>query len=63
MLGRLKLITEPWDIGPGGYQLGNFPGLCRMERQIPRHRPQVLARRSRAAGGSGGAADRIGGSV
>ncbi len=25
VLGRLKLITEPWDIGPGGYQLGNFP--------------------------------------
>ncbi|MCV9966513.1 glycogen debranching protein GlgX [Pararhizobium sp. BT-229] len=20
------LIAEPWDIGPGGYQLGNFPG-------------------------------------
>ncbi|MCG7348059.1 glycogen debranching protein GlgX [Sphingomonas sp. ACRSK] len=25
ILGRLKLSTEPWDIGPGGYQLGNFP--------------------------------------
>jgi isoamylase len=25
ILGQLKLITEPWDIGPGGYQLGNFP--------------------------------------
>lgn len=25
VLGRLKLMTEPWDIGPGGYQLGNFP--------------------------------------
>ena len=25
-LGRLKLIAEPWDIGPGGYQLGRFPG-------------------------------------
>jgi isoamylase len=24
-LQRLKLITEPWDIGPGGYQLGQFP--------------------------------------
>ena len=19
------MIAEPWDIGPGGYQLGNFP--------------------------------------
>ena len=25
VLQKLKLIAEPWDIGPGGYQLGNFP--------------------------------------
>ena len=25
LLARVKLIAEPWDIGPGGYQLGNFP--------------------------------------
>ncbi|ARU94772.1 glycogen debranching protein GlgX [Tatumella citrea] len=25
LLSRCKLIAEPWDIGPGGYQLGNFP--------------------------------------
>jgi len=25
VLGRVKLIAEPWDIGRGGYQLGNFP--------------------------------------
>lgn len=24
-LAGVKLIAEPWDIGPGGYQLGNFP--------------------------------------
>ena len=24
-LSRLKLIGEPWDIGPGGYQVGGFP--------------------------------------
>jgi glycogen operon protein len=24
-LSRLKLISEPWDVGPGGYQLGNHP--------------------------------------
>ena len=24
-LAGLKLIAEPWDVGPGGYQLGNFP--------------------------------------
>jgi len=25
VLNRVKLIAEPWDIGPGGYQLGAFP--------------------------------------
>ncbi len=25
LLGRLKLIAEPWDVGPGGYCLGKFP--------------------------------------
>lgn len=25
VLGGLKLIAEPWDLGPGGYQLGRFP--------------------------------------
>ena len=25
VLCRCKLIAEPWDIGPGGYQLGGFP--------------------------------------
>ncbi|MDP4031926.1 MAG: glycogen debranching protein GlgX, partial [Pseudorhodobacter sp.] len=25
VLARVKLIAEPWDVGPGGYQLGNFP--------------------------------------
>ena len=25
LLSRLKMIAEPWDIGPGGYQVGNFP--------------------------------------
>jgi glycogen operon protein len=25
-LRALKLIAEPWDCGPGGYQLGRFPG-------------------------------------
>ena len=24
-LAHVKLISEPWDIGPGGYQLGNHP--------------------------------------
>ncbi|QDE39146.1 glycogen debranching protein GlgX [Luteibacter pinisoli] len=25
VLANVKLISEPWDIGPGGYQLGNHP--------------------------------------
>ena len=25
MLSRVKLIAEPWDVGEGGYQVGNFP--------------------------------------
>jgi len=25
VLSQVKLISEPWDIGPGGYQLGNHP--------------------------------------
>jgi glycogen operon protein len=27
LLSELKLIAEPWDIGPNGYQVGNFPVL------------------------------------
>ena len=27
VISQLKLIAEPWDIGEGGYQVGNFPGL------------------------------------
>jgi glycogen debranching enzyme GlgX len=25
VLSRVKMIAEPWDIGPGGYQAGSFP--------------------------------------
>jgi glycogen operon protein len=25
ILSRVKLIAEPWDLGPGGYRLGGFP--------------------------------------
>ncbi len=25
LLGTIKLIAEPWDCGPGGYQVGGFP--------------------------------------
>src|SRR5258707_15193868 len=25
VISRVKLIGEPWDLGEGGYQVGNFP--------------------------------------
>ena len=25
VISRVKLIAEPWDLGPGGYQVGGFP--------------------------------------
>jgi isoamylase len=27
VINRVKLIAEPWDVGEGGYQVGNFPPL------------------------------------
>ncbi len=27
VISQTKLIAEPWDLGPGGYQVGNFPPL------------------------------------
>ena len=43
VLSARKLIAEPWDVGPGGYQVGNFPQLVRVERKVPRHRARLLA--------------------
>ena len=64
VLAGVKLIAEPWDIGPGGYQLGNHPpGFRRMERPVPRRRAALLARRSRSAAGDRRAARRFGRSI
>jgi glycogen operon protein len=27
VISQVKLIAEPWDVGPGGYQVGHFPTL------------------------------------
>ena len=44
VISQVKLIAEPWDLGDGGYQVGNFPAaVVGMERQVPRHRPRLLA--------------------
>ncbi len=48
VVSQVKLIAEPWDVGPGGYQVGNFPPLwTEWNGQLPRHRPRLLARASR----------------
>ena len=56
VLSRVKLIAEPWDIGPDGYQLGNFPpgfaewndrfrdGVRRFWRAEPGQRGELAAR-------------------
>jgi glycogen operon protein len=56
VLAGVKLIAEPWDIGPGGYQLGNHPpgfgewndryrdGVRRFWRGDEGHRPAIAAR-------------------
>lgn len=61
LLSRLKLISEPWDIGPGGYQLGNHPpgfaewndkfrdGIRRFWRGDPGQRGDFAARLSGSA--------------
>ncbi|GLK67371.1 glycogen debranching protein GlgX [Hansschlegelia plantiphila] len=55
-LQRVKLISEPWDIGPGGYQLGHHPpgfaewndkfrdSIRRFWRGDSGQRPEVAAR-------------------
>ena len=56
VLSSLKLISEPWDLGPGGYQLGNHPpgfaewndkfrdGVRRYWRGDDTLRPEISAR-------------------
>ena len=45
VLSQVKLIAEPWDVGPGGYQVGNFPILWSEWNGIYRDvDPRLLAR-------------------
>ena len=45
VLSQVKLIAEPWDVGPGGYQVGNFPVLwTEWNGDLPRHDARLLAR-------------------
>lgn len=56
ILSQVKLISEPWDLGPGGYQLGHHPpgfaewndrfrdGVRRFWRGDAGQRPEIAAR-------------------
>ncbi len=39
LLSRLIMIAEPWDVGPGGYRLGQFP--ARWQEWNDRYRDEV----------------------
>ncbi len=44
IVSQVKLIAEPWDVGEGGYQVGQLPAAVdRVERQVPRHGPRLVA--------------------
>ena len=48
VLSQVKLIAEPWDLGEGGYQVGNFPvGWAEWKRSLSRHSPFLLEGRRR----------------
>ena len=48
VMSQVKLIAEPWDVGEGGYQVGRVPAaVVGVERQVPRRRARLLARRRR----------------
>jgi isoamylase len=61
VLSQVKLISEPWDIGPGGYQLGRHPpGFAEWNdqyrddiRQFWRGDPDLRRRLARRLSGSG----------
>jgi glycogen debranching enzyme len=60
LLSRLIMIAEPWDVGPGGYQLGQFP--ARWQEWNDRYRDEVRRFWRGEAGMSGPFATRVAGS-
>ena len=59
VISQVKLIAEPWDVGEGGYQVGNFPPQwSEWNGQLPRHRPRRVAGRAGHRRRAGVAADR-----
>ena len=59
-LAYVKLIAEPWDVGPGGYQLGRFP--AGWAEWNDRYRDTVRAFWRRDGGKVGELAERFAGS-
>jgi len=59
-LAYAKLIAEPWDVGPGGYQLGRFP--AGWSEWNDRYRDTVRAFWRRDGGKVGELAERMAGS-
>ena len=48
VLAHVKLIAEPWDCGPGGYQMGRFPpGWAEWNDKFRDARPRFLAQARR----------------
>jgi glycogen operon protein len=60
VLRGVKLIAEPWDLGPGGYRLGRFPG--RWREWNPEYRDSVRRFWRGDAGEAGTFATRVAGS-
>ena len=60
LLSRLIMIAEPWDVGPGGYQLGRFP--ARWQEWNDRYRDEVRRFWRGEPHAAGGFATRIAGS-
>jgi glycogen operon protein len=60
VLAGTKLFTEPWDLGPGGYQLGGFP--ARWSEWNDRYRDTIRAFWRGERGVTGELASRVTGS-
>ena len=60
LLSGLMMIAEPWDVGPGGYQLGQFP--ARWQEWNDRYRDEVRRFWRGDANMAGAFATRIAGS-
>ena len=59
VVSNIKLIAEPWDVGPGGYQVGNFPRRGPSGTAVLGHRPRRVVRRARRRPGPRLPADRV----